>query len=264
MLESLQLILMWALISVCTGSFVVYVFFHNRLNDFKGTKPLAVLSATIATVLLLVRIIATKGLPFASGLDFGFWLNALLLLGLCFAVLKLSFPVAGCIIYPIVIGISIWMTSFNLAQQPEAPALRSYWLDFHVSAAIVAYVGFMLSFVFSMMLLVGKKKHIDKLPHAETLSEWAYRASLVGLTFQTVMLITGSVWAEYAWGSYWSWDPKETWALITWFIYAIYLHLRLRGWSETKLAWVSVLGFACVIFTFFGVSYLLPGLHSYI
>lgn len=264
MLESLQMILLWALISVCTASFVVSVYFHKSLTTFKFTKPLAILSTTIACVLLLVRIIATKGLPFASGLDFGFWMNAGLLLALSFAVFKMHTPVAGCIVYPIVTGLAIWMTSFSLAQQPEVPALRSFWLDFHVSAAIVAYVGFMLSFVFSVLLLVGQKKHIDKLPSSEILSEWAYRASLVGVTFQTVMLITGSVWAEYAWGSYWGWDPKETWALITWFIYAIYLHLRLRGWSEMKLAWLSVLGFACVIFTFFGVSYLLPGLHSYI
>ena len=114
------------------------------------------------------------------------------------------------------------------------------------------------------MLLVRMKKANVKLPTTEVLSEWAYRSVLVGVPFQTIMLITGSVWAEYAWGSFWEWDPKETWALITWFIYAIYLHIRLRGWSEKKLAWLNIIGFLAVVFTFFGVSYLLPGLHSYI
>ena len=85
-----------------------------------------------------------------------------------------------------------------------------------------------------------------------------------GFLFLTVGIITGAVWANSAWGTYWSWDPKETWSLITWFIYAIYLHCRyMRGWSGKKAAWISVIGFASVIFTYIGVNFLLSGLHSY-
>ena len=87
----------------------------------------------------------------------------------------------------------------------------------------------------------------------------------VGMPFLTIMLITGAVWAEYAWGTFWSWDPKETFALVTWLVYALYLHIRLmRGWRGKRTAILSVIGFLTVIFTFFGVSYLLPGLHSYL
>ena len=96
------------------------------------------------------------------------------------------------------------------------------------------------------------------------LDEWAYRLVLLGLPLLTVMLVTGSVWAEYAWGSFWSWDWKEVWALVTWLVYALYLHLRVSGWRNKKAAVLNILGFAVVVFTFFGVSYLLPGLHSYL
>mgnify|MGYP003369448218 CR=1 FL=1 len=264
MLLFVQTILLWALISGSVGSFCVFLYFHRDIANMKAAKILTAVTAIISLMLLIVRIIDAGQLPFLNGMDFGFWLNAVMLVMLCFLTFKHRMAILGCVIYPIVAALSIWMTSQNLAQQAEVPALRSYWLDFHVSSAIIAYVAFLLSFVFSVMLLVGMKKTDTKLPSKEVLGEWAYRSVLVGVPFQTIMLITGSVWAEYAWGTFWNWDPKETWALITWFIYAIYLHIRLRGWSEKKLAWLNILGFAAVVFTFFGVSYLLPGLHSYI
>ena len=85
-----------------------------------------------------------------------------------------------------------------------------------------------------------------------------------GFLFLTVGIISGAVWANSAWGTYWSWDPKETWSLITWFIYAIFLHCRfMRGWRGKRAAWISVIGFASVVFTYLGVNFLLSGLHSY-
>jgi cytochrome c-type biogenesis protein CcsB len=92
----------------------------------------------------------------------------------------------------------------------------------------------------------------------------AYKTIGFGFLFLTLGIISGAVWANSAWGTYWSWDPKETWSLITWFIYAIYLHIRFRkGWRGKKAAWVSVIGFVAMLFTYFGVNYLLSGLHSY-
>jgi len=80
----------------------------------------------------------------------------------------------------------------------------------------------------------------------------------------SLVIITGAIWAEAAWGRYWAWDPKETWALITWIIYSIYLHLRIsKGWRGERAAWFSIIGFICVIFTYVGVNTLLPSLHSY-
>jgi len=91
-----------------------------------------------------------------------------------------------------------------------------------------------------------------------------YKSISVGFPFLTIGIVSGSIWANIAWGSYWSWDPKETWALVTWIIYAIYLHLRIFAkWRGKSSAITSIIGFACVIFTFLGVNYLLSGLHSY-
>ena len=92
----------------------------------------------------------------------------------------------------------------------------------------------------------------------------SYRAIALGFLFLTLCIITGAIWAKRAWGSYWSWDPKETWSLVTWLIYSIYLHLRLnKMWRGKKIAIVAVVGFLCVIFTYIGVNTLLSGLHSY-
>ena len=100
-------------------------------------------------------------------------------------------------------------------------------------------------------------------PAIGVLDDLIYQSVIFGFFFLSIGIITGAVWANTAWGRYWGWDPKETWSLITWFIYAILLHARLvRGWQGKTIAWISVIGFAAVIFTYFGVN-LLPGLHSY-
>jgi cytochrome c-type biogenesis protein CcsB len=102
------------------------------------------------------------------------------------------------------------------------------------------------------------------LPSATQLDQLSYKSILLALPLLTVVIVTGSVWAHYAWGRYWGWDPKETWSLITWFIYAIYLHLRIqKNWQGQKIAFISILGFFAVIFTYLGVNILLSGLHSY-
>lgn len=173
---------------------------------------------------------------------------------------------------PIVIVLCGWMLNIDMRVMPIAPALRSYWLSFHVSAAVIAYGTFALSFALSIAYLVKEntvKKQVGVEEKAaselKVLDEVSYKMVFIGLPFLTIMLITGAVWAEYAWGSFWSWDPKETWALITWLVYAIYLHARfMKGWKGRRAAVLSILGFAAVIFTFVGVSYLLPGMHSYL
>ena len=101
-------------------------------------------------------------------------------------------------------------------------------------------------------------------PQPEKLDMISYRSVSLGMLFLTLTILTGAIWAEQAWGSYWSWDPKETWSLVTWIIYAVYLHLRLRrGWKGKAAAWFAVIGFICVIFTYIGVNTFLPGIHSY-
>lgn len=140
---------------------------------------------------------------------------------------------------------------------PLLPALKSNWLTIHVLTCFIGYAALTISFVSSIIFLC--KKTEDK-----NLDSISYKMISFGFLFLTLGILSGAVWANTAWGTYWSWDPKETWSLITWFIYAIYLHVRFRkGWKGKKAAWLSVVGFLAMLFTYFGVNYLLSGLHSY-
>ncbi len=153
--------------------------------------------------------------------------------------------------------------------QPLLPALKSNWLIAHVLTCFLGYAGFAIAFVLSIIYLLKDRDNIStdsllgRLPERNTLDELTHQMTMFGFLFLTLGIITGSVWANSAWGTYWSWDPKETWSLITWFIYAVLLHARLmRGWSGRRVAIISIVGFMAVLFTYFGVN-LLPGLHSY-
>lgn len=151
--------------------------------------------------------------------------------------------------------------------QPLIPALKSNWLTVHVLTCFLGYAGFAIAFGISVMFILKKSVHkgkiMSRLPENMILDELTQQTIMFGFLFLSLGIMTGAVWANSAWGSYWSWDPKETWSLITWFVYAIFLHLRyMREWHGTKLAVVSIIGFMAVMFTYFGVNYL-PGLHSY-
>ncbi len=152
---------------------------------------------------------------------------------------------------------------------PLIPALKSNWLIAHVITCFLGYSGFAVAFGFSIMYFIkpsdpGSSSIFSRLPSWDLIDELTYQMIVFGFLFLTIGIITGAVWANSAWGKYWTWDPKETWSLITWFIYAIFLHLRLmRGWQGKNLAWVSIVGFLAVLFTYFGVNYVLSGLHSY-
>jgi ABC-type transport system involved in cytochrome c biogenesis permease subunit len=144
------------------------------------------------------------------------------------------------------------------------PALQSYWLWIHVSLAVLGEAAFAVAFVSSVLYLVGKSRSRPGGPDPALLDEVTYRAIGVGFPLFTIgALFAGAVWAQRAWGSPWSWDPKETSSLVVWLVYAIYLHVRLvRGWRGSGAAVLSVVGFALTILTVLG-SRILGGLHSY-
>jgi cytochrome c-type biogenesis protein CcsB len=149
--------------------------------------------------------------------------------------------------------------------QPLMPALKSNWLLIHVVTAFLGYASFALAFGAGILYLVQDRRPRTSLPPLAQLDRLIYRATVLGFLLLTLGILTGAVWAETAWGRYWSWDPKETWSLITWLIYATLLHARLlKGWQGRRIAWLAVLGFMAVLFTYFGVSFLLTGLHSYL
>lgn len=156
---------------------------------------------------------------------------------------------------------------------PLIPALQSNWLHAHVITCFLSYAAFALSCGMSAMYLIKRRKKeqgqaeagwIALFPPLDSLDELIYKTIAFGFPLLTLGIVTGAAWANYAWGSYWSWDPKETWSLITWFIYAIFLHARFaRGWRGKGTAALSIIGFGAVVFTYFGVNYVLSGLHSY-
>ena len=168
---------------------------------------------------------------------------------------------------------------------PLVPSLQSNWLMMHVSMMMVSYatliIGSLLSILYlAFTLFKNKKVKVENTltntvtvqqnnvgsqsPILQTIDIWSYRIIGLGFPFLTIGIISGAVWANEAWGSYWSWDPKETWALITWLIFAVYLHSRLlKGWQGTKAASLGSCGFFVIWICYLGVNFLGKGLHSY-
>ena len=143
------------------------------------------------------------------------------------------------------------------------PALRSVWFGVHIGSAAFSYASFMLAGASGIRYLLMEKKNKDD-EHLEEIDYFGYRLIAIGELLLTVTILIGAIWAEEAWSAFWTWDPKEVWALITWILYAIYLHLRLgRRKSGHVLAVYAIVSIPVVLFTFIGVNTLLPGLHSY-
>ncbi|MBS0014214.1 MAG: c-type cytochrome biogenesis protein CcsB [Desulfobacterales bacterium] len=161
------------------------------------------------------------------------------------------------------------LPSMDSQIQPLIPALQSNWLIAHVITCFLGYAAFAIACGISIMYLIKSASAspdtgaAGRFPDAETMDELTHQMIAFGFLFLSVGIITGAIWADQAWGRYWGWDPKETWSLITWLIYATLLHARfMRGWEGRRIAYLSCLGFVAVLFTYFGVN-LLPGLHSY-
>lgn len=249
---------------------VYFVFFVMKKEALaKHGQYILLASFVIHTIALVARGIGAGRLPltnqyeFATSFAWGVALCALVF------IFKFKFQALGTFACPIIFLIIGYAAMQSREVRELMPALRSGWLGIHVITAIISYGSFGVSCAVSAMFLLRQKmagnefwmKHI---PEERKLDNISYRAVSLGFLFLTFVIITGAIWAEHAWGSYWSWDPKETWALITWFIYAIYLHLRIsKGWKGKSAAWFAVIGFICVIFTYIGVNTLLPGVHSY-
>jgi len=165
------------------------------------------------------------------------------------------------------VGFLLWYTVSREASaiQPLVPALQSWWMKIHVPANFIGYGTFSLAaMVSAAYLLKSKGLLVDRLPSLEVLDDVMYKAIAVGFAFFTIATILGALWAAEAWGGYWSWDPKETWALIVWLNYAAWLHMRLmKGLRGQVAAWWALVGLLVTTFAFLGVNMFLSGLHSY-
>ena len=180
--------------------------------------------------------------------------------------------ILGSFVTPVALILMITALGFPSQIGQLNPALRSRWLAVHTIFAFTGYAAFTVSFGAAIMYLIQqrflKQKKFgplyQRLPSLDVLDDISYRCLTYGFPLLTVAIITGAIWAEIAWGTYWSWDPKETWSLITWFVYAALLHGRLTtGWRGKKASILSIIGFCILLFTFLGVNLLLPSLHSY-
>ena len=157
------------------------------------------------------------------------------------------------------------------------PALQSPWIVIHVSIAVLASALFTLTFAMSVLQLIQHRREAKSragatpglafmrfVPSALSLENWSYRINAVGFVMWTFTLIAGAIWAEAAWGRYWGWDTKEVWTFVIWVVFAGYLHARAtRGWTGERAAWLSIIGYACLVFNFTIVNTYFPGLHSY-
>ena len=172
------------------------------------------------------------------------------------------------------IGFLLWYTFDRHADgiQPLVPALNSYWMKIHVPANFVGYGSFSLAAMIGLVYVLKSSFQSanpqgllqTRLPDLALLDDLMYKAIALGFAFFTLATILGALWAAEAWGGYWSWDPKETWALIVWLNYAAWLHMRLtKGWGGKPMAWWAIVGFFVTLFAFLGVNMFLSGLHSY-
>jgi cytochrome c-type biogenesis protein CcsB len=189
--------------------------------------------------------------------------------------IKYKYRVIGAFVMPFaLLGMSWAQLGMNNSIEPLVPALQSNWLLYHVVTCFLGYAAFAVACGISIMYLIkaGSEKSPDgagggllaMFPPTKVLDDLNYRSIMVGFPLLTLGIITGAAWANYAWGTYWSWDPKETWSLIVWFVYAAFLHARItKGWVGKRAAWLSIIGFAATIFCYLGVNLFLSGLHSY-
>ncbi|WP_175106505.1 c-type cytochrome biogenesis protein CcsB [Pararobbsia alpina] len=165
------------------------------------------------------------------------------------------------------VGFLTWYSAARDAQQiqPLVPALQSWWMKIHVPANFIGYGCFALAAMVSVAYLLKERNVLaDRLPTFAVLDDVMYKSIAVGFAFFTVATILGALWAAQAWGGYWSWDPKETWALIVWLNYAAWLHMRLmKGLRGSVAAWWALSGLVVTSFAFLGVNMFLSGLHSY-
>jgi cytochrome c-type biogenesis protein CcsB len=249
------------------------------LELFKSTKTssrimliLAIVGFLFHTSNIIARYLISGHIPIANlheASSFFSWCIVLLFL---FLEYRYRIGLLGSFIMPVVFLLMLSSSMLPRKIEPLSPLLRSYWLGIHTVLAFVGDAAFALAFGIGIMYLLQehyvKSKHLgglfQRLPSLQILDEINYRLITIGFPLLTLAIISGALWAESAWGSYWRWDPKEVWSLITWFIYALVLHVRLiGGWRGKRAAILSILGFLVVLFTFFGVNFILKSKHVF-
>jgi cytochrome c-type biogenesis protein CcsB len=231
---------------------------------FLTAKVLTVLSLVFITITIVFRAIQTGHGPFSNMYEFALafaW--GIIIMGIIFEWRYKTATVRnmGLIVALLLL---IFATVNNAKPEPLVPALQqSALLSVHVASAVVAYGVFTIGFGAAILFLIQNRRNSPWLPDKEVFDIISYRSVVIGFPFLTLTIVLGAIWADIAWGRYWSWDPKETASLVTWLIYAAYMHARLmRGWKGAKTAILLIVGFGAILLTFFG-NYIFSGLHAY-
>jgi len=255
-----------------TISFLLYL---SKLKTFFAHAGffLIIIAFILHTLIFIHRYFIYSYFP-VTNLHQSLFFFAWCLVGIfIFLNIKFKIPILGSFVTPVAIIFLISSaTIITPGPIPIPQKLQSLWLPIHTTLSFLGEAFFGVAFCTGVMYLIQenqiKKKNwgqfFYRLPPLQALDNLNYFSLRAGFFLLTTGIITGSIWAEYAWGSYWNWDPKETWALITWLIYAALLHGRLTmGWRGRRAAFFSLIGFGMVLFTFLGVNFLFSGLHSY-
>ncbi|MBI5191764.1 MAG: c-type cytochrome biogenesis protein CcsB [Nitrospirae bacterium] len=233
--------------------------------------------ATIAgfgfhTLSLIYSTVQTGYVPMTNireSLAFYAWAIVLIYLILEY---RYKIRVLGAFVIPLAFIAIVVSLTFPIVDTPLPEYFKSAWLGIHTTLAFLADAAFAIAFGVGIMYIIQERqlKHktagafYRRLPSLDVLDELNYKSVAIGFPLLTLAIVSGSIWANSVWGNYWGWEPKEIWSLITWLVYAVYLHARLiSGWRGRKAAYLAVAGFLIVIFTFLGVNLLLPGKHAF-
>ena len=254
-------------------SALCYITFLISKSAAIGKVGLATLIAGLGvhTASLVVRILATREPPFLNLYEYllcMIWSGVVVYLVLETISKTKSFGAFGVTLIGAAAVVTVYLAP--LEARPVPPALKSIWRTPHIASASLAYAAFAMAFCLAITYLIKSRSEGDpksfwatRLPSASVLDRTIYRMIAFGFLMETFLILTGALWAQRSWARFWGWDNKETWSLITWLVYAAYLHTRAIGWKGRRSAILAMIGFAVAMFTLFGVTYLLSGLHSY-
>lgn len=237
---------------------------RQKFNAMVILTGITTLSSIFIMVSMINRGIATGHGPFSNMYEFAIafsWGILLMTIIFSFKYRSVAINAAGT---AITFGLLLFAGTLPSKATPLVPALQqSFLLTAHVASAVVAYGAFTVGFIAAVFYMFQRKENLGWLPTSQSLEKISYNTVIIGFPAMTLVIVLGALWADISWGRYWSWDPKETASLVTWLIYAGYLHSRIiMNWRGKKTALFLIIGFAAVVFTFFG-NYIFSGLHSY-
>ncbi len=254
--------------------YLVYLFLPKSLGRGGVAFGVLMLGALLHTALIVFRTTEARYPPFQTLYESLSWFAYSVVVCFLFVEWRRKAHLPGALVTGIAIAACIYaIFGQNSAIKPLFPALQSRWFVWHVVIAFTSYAIFVVAFTVEVVCLLvkgarGLRYGLDE-SQMRIFHRMAYNLILFGFPLLTFGIVSGGAWAQVAWGRYWSWDPKETWSLITWSVYALYLHAKVTpGWTQRRASVLNIMGFICMIFTFLGVSWLaklfhIPSLHAY-